>query len=161
MTAPLRLRPIEDADLPFLREVYASTREEELRQTAWPDAEKAAFLRMQFDAQHAHYRQHYADARFDLILDGDVPVGRLYVDRGDDDIRIVDIALLPEHRRKGHGTGLLADLLDEAARTGRTVSIHVERFNPALAFYERLGFEHVADTGVYFLMTWRPKADEP
>lgn len=154
----IRLRPIEDADLPFLRAVYASTREEELRATGWPDAEKAAFLRMQFDAQHRHYQVHYPDARFDVVLRGDEPLGRLYVDRRDTDIRIVDIALLPAHRGHGHGTHLLREILEEAAETGRTVSIHVERLNPALRLYERLGFTPIGDTGVHYLMAWTPTA---
>ena len=155
----IHLRPIEDADLPFLRRVYASTRAEEVSQTGWPQAQQAEFLRTQFEAQHAHYQTHYADARFDVVLEGDTPLGRLYVHRGETDIRIVDIALLPEHRGRGIGSHLLREILDEAADHGRTVSIHVERFNPALHLYERLGFSHVADTGVYYLMEWRPPAD--
>ena len=159
MPDAIHLRPIEDADLPFLRAVYASTREEELQQTGWPEEQKADFLRMQFDAQHGHYQQHYPTARFDVVLAGDTPIGRLYVDRRDDDIRIVDIALLPAHRGRGIGSGLLDTILEEAASSGRTVSIHVERFNPALRLYERLGFTQVGDTGVYYLMEWRPPTE--
>lgn len=158
MSAPstaIRLRPIRDDDLPFLREVYEGTRAEEVRQTGWPEEEKRSFLRMQFDAQHQHYQAHYPDARFEVILRGGTPIGRLYVDRGEQDIRIVDIALLPSWRGQGIGSRLLKEILAEAETTGQTVSIHVERFNPALALYERLGFQHIADTGVYYLMEWK------
>ena len=154
----IHFRPIEDADLPFLYAVYASTREEELKQTGWPDAEKAAFLRMQFEAQHQHYQTHYPDAHFDVVLRGDTPLGRLYVDRREADIRIVDIALLPKYRGQGIGSHLLREILGEAAESRRTVSIHVERFNPALRLYEHLGFTRVDDTGVYYLMEWTPPA---
>ena len=109
---------------------------------------------MQFDAQHRHYQAHFADARFDVVLYGDDRVGRLYVHRGADDIRIVDIALLPAWRGKGLGSRLLGEILDEARASRRTVSIHVERFNPALLLYERLGFRRIDDTGVYVLMAW-------
>lgn len=152
----IHLRPINDADLPFLYSVYASTRDEEVKRTGWTEGQQEAFLRMQFDAQHEHYQKHYADARFDVVMQGDEPIGRLYVNRLDDDIRIVDIALLPQSRGQGIGSDLLNQIFQEAEESGRTVSIHVERFNPAMGLYERLGFARVDDTGVYYLMEWKP-----
>ena len=78
------LRPIAPADEQFLYQVYASTRQEELAQVPWSDAQKEAFLRMQFAAQHLHYQQHYADAAFSILeLQGE-PIGRLYVARLDE-----------------------------------------------------------------------------
>ena len=94
-------RPVTDQDMGFLFEVYASTREEELRLTPWDDEEKDAFLRMQFDAQRQHYQQHYANATYEVILLGVATIGRLYLDRREDEIRVVDIALLPEYRGPG------------------------------------------------------------
>jgi GNAT superfamily N-acetyltransferase len=153
-------RPIEPGDAPFLCRVYASTREEELRPVPWTPAEKAAFLRQQFQAQHAYYQEHYTGTRFEVILRDGQPVGRLYVARWPDEIRIVDIALLPEHRGAGIGTGILRDLLAEAVAAGKPVRIHVERLNPARHLYERLGFLPIEDKGVYHLMEWRPPGSE-
>jgi GNAT superfamily N-acetyltransferase len=149
-------RPIRPDDEPFLYRVYASTREEELRPVPWTAAQKEAFLRQQFQAQHAFYQEQYAGARFEIIVRDGQPIGRLYVARWDEEIRIVDIALLPEHRGAGIGTGILRDLLAEAAAAGKPVRIHVERLNPARQLYERLGFVPVADKGVYYLMEWAP-----
>ena len=94
-------------------------------------------------------------------MDGQ-PAGRLYVSREEDDIRIVDVALLPEYCNRGIGTTLLRGLQSEAAAAGkplatagRLLRIHVERFNPALRLYERLGFHPIADRGVYLFMEWR------
>src|SRR6476661_1985070 len=87
----LALRPITDADLPFLAEVYASTRREELAPVPWTAEQKAAFLQMQFAAQHSHYREHYAKAAFDLVLVDGVAAGRLYVASLPEELRIVDI----------------------------------------------------------------------
>jgi ribosomal protein S18 acetylase RimI-like enzyme len=137
--------------------VYASTRAEELAVVPWDDAQKEAFLRSQFEAQDAWYREHYADASFDVILVDGQPAGRLYVLRRDAEIRIVDIALLPEYRGNGIGTTLLRDLLAEADAAGKRVTIHVERFNPALRLYERLGFCIAEDKGVYLFLE-RPPA---
>ena len=109
---------------------------------------------MQFDAQHAHYQEHYAGAAFDVILVDGQPAGRLYVAREEDEIRIVDIALLPDFCNRGIGTTLLRGLQSEAAAAGKPLRIHVERFNPALRLYERLGFREIADRGVYLFMEW-------
>jgi ribosomal protein S18 acetylase RimI-like enzyme len=137
--------------------VYASTRAEELAVVPWDDAQKEAFLRAQFDAQAAWWRENYSGASFDVIVVGGEPAGRLYVHRGPSEIRIVDIALLPEHRGGGVGTSLLRDLLAEADESGKSVTIHVERMNPALRFYERLGFALAEDKGVYLFLE-RPPA---
>ena len=122
----------------------------------WDDAQKDAFLRMQFDAQDAWWREHYAQASFDVILVGGEPVGRLYVHRGEREIRIVDVALLPEHRGNGVGTRLLEGLLAEGDAAGKSVTIHVERMNPALRLYERLGFAVTEDKGVYLFLERLP-----
>jgi GNAT superfamily N-acetyltransferase len=153
--AVIALRPICPDDLPFLCAVYASTREQELAAVAWDAAQKTAFVQMQFAAQHAYYQEHYAGADFDVILVDTLPAGRLYIARWSSEIRIVDIALLPEYCNRGIGTTLLKDLQAEAAAAGKPLRIHVERFNPALRLYERLGFHQIEDRGVYLFMEWR------
>lgn len=151
----LVFRPITDTDLPFLARLYASTRMDELAVTDWTEPQKAAFLQSQFDAQHAHYQKHYAGSEFLLVELAGAPIGRLYLARWASEHRIVDIAFVPEERGRGLGTALLSDLLDEAARAGKAVTIHVERFNPALSLYGRLGFVAVSEEGVYHLMRWQ------
>ena len=151
-------RPIHAGDEEFLYRVYASTRQEELAQTGWDETQKSAFLRMQFDAQSDYYEEHYRGAEFSLVLSDGHPAGRLYVARWQEEIRIVDVALLPEHRGRGIGTYLLNVLISESEESGKPLSIHVERFNPALRLYERLGFRAVADKGVYLLLERLPGA---
>lgn len=141
-----------DADLEFLFAVYAGTRHEELAVTEWSDEQKEHFLRMQFALQHDYYRQNYPAATFEIILIDGVPAGRLYREERDGDIRIMDIALLPAFRGRGDGSRLMADLLADADARGLSVSLHVERNNPVLGCYERLGFRFVEDRGVYLFM---------
>lgn len=151
------LRPIAEQDVDMLYRLFKSTRIEELEPLDWSEVDKDAFLWLQFQAQHTHYQKYYAGASFDLLLVDDVPVGRLYVLRGAREIRIIDIALLPEHRGQGLGTRILTDLFEEADRDGKTVTIHVEVFNPARSLYDRLGFRLVEDKEVYLFME-RPPA---
>ncbi len=150
------LRPETPADREFFFQVYASTRAEELAQVGWDDPQKQAFLRMQFEAQDRYYREHYPGYEFQVIQAGGQPAGRLYLHRRPDEIRIMDISLLPEFRRQGIGTGVLRALLAEAQDKALPVTIHVERFNPALRLYARLGFQQVDDRGVYWFLRWTP-----
>jgi ribosomal protein S18 acetylase RimI-like enzyme len=152
--AGLTFRAATHDDLPFLCGLYASTRAEELAPVPWTEEQKAAFLAMQFQAQHAHYTQHYPTAQRLVILRDGGAVGRLYLDRWGREHRIVDIAFLPEHCGRGYGGALLADLLDQAAAADKCVTIHVEKNNPAMRLYRRLGFTAVEDKGVYDLMRW-------
>ncbi|HEX2163866.1 MAG TPA: GNAT family N-acetyltransferase, partial [Thermoanaerobaculia bacterium] len=157
----IAFRPIEEADTDLLARLYASTRWEELAAVDWTDEQKTAFLRFQFDAQSDHYRKHYPNASFDVVLVDGEPAGRLYVDEWEREIRLVDVALFPEHRGRGIGTRLLRGLMERAERAGKALSIHVEGFNPALRLYERLGFARVGEHGPYLLMEWRPQTARP
>jgi ribosomal protein S18 acetylase RimI-like enzyme len=158
MRGGLRLRPARPEDDAFLRRVYAGTRAEELALVDWTEAQKQAFVAMQFEAQDRHYRAHFGGARFDVIERDGVAVGRLYVDRTAGEIRVLDISLLPEHRGAGIGSALLGALVREAGERGEPITIHVERMNPARRLYERLGFREVGDEGVYLRLEWRPEA---
>ena len=153
----IHFRAISDTDLDFLRELYASTREEEMSVVPWASSEKQAFLAMQFEAQHAFYAEQFPQARFDLVLEDETPIGRLYLDKREDEHRLIDIALLPSHRGRGIGGRLMREVLEQAAADGKAVRIHVERNNPARRLYDRLGFRKIEDQGVYDLLEWRPE----
>jgi ribosomal protein S18 acetylase RimI-like enzyme len=155
----LRCARPEDRD--FLFQVYASTREEELSATGWDEDQKRAFLFMQFSAQDQYYRNHFPHARFDVIEVQGTPVGRFYVDRSGQEVRIIDIALLPASRCQGMGTMLLSDIILEAKERARTVVIHVERHNRAFRLYCRLGFEPAGESGLYRRMVWQPGSSNP
>ena len=150
-----RLRPIQDDDRDFLRDLYRSTREEEMAQTPWSEAEKAQFIEFQFAAQHDHYMEHYPTAQFDVVEVDGKPAGRLYVDRRKDEIRLIDTALMPQFRNRGIGGELLNDLINESESSGKPLSIHVEHMNPAMRLYKRLGFEKISEYGIYHLMERR------
>ncbi len=151
----INLQKITEQDLDFLFKIYASTRVDELAQTGWPEQQQLEFLKMQFEAQHKHYQQHYPEASFELIMLDDQAVGRLYVSRWQTQIRIVDIALLSEFRAKKIGGELMKRLFAEAREKQLEISIHVEKNNPAMKWYLDLGFEEVEDKGVYRLMKTR------
>jgi ribosomal protein S18 acetylase RimI-like enzyme len=154
--AGLTFRPITDDDIGFLARVYASTRKQELDATSMTDQQKAAFLLLQFRAQQQHYQKHYPHADRLVVMGGGKDIGRLYIEHWATEHGIIDIALLPEYRGHGAGEGLLRDLMDEAAACGKGMSTHVEKHNPAIRLYHRLGFVTEHDNGVYELVRWMP-----
>src|SRR5687767_5080902 len=158
MTIDLRAVTEDDAD--FLYSVYASTRADEMARVDWNTEQQEAFLRMQFNAQSQFYIENYPGAEFHVITLNDQPVGRLYIHKRDDEIRIMDIALLPDHRNSGIGSALLRDILEQGKDLNLPVTIHVEQFNPAMHLYNRMGFRQKEDKGVYVLMEWSPANKE-
>ena len=143
---------LSETDAAFLLELYADTRADEMAVVPWTDSQKADFVRQQFTAQHTYYHAEYPDATYDLLLVDDLPLGRLYVDRRSDEILILDITLLPEHRGQGLGTALLEELIAESEATRRPLCLHVEAHNPAFRLYSRLGFGVRDSSGFYVRM---------
>lgn len=141
-----------------MRLLYESTREEEMKRFPFDEFQKKEFLDQQFGAQYQHYQLHYPTCERNIVEKAGAPIGRLWIDEWRDQIRLVDIALMPEWRGSGIGRMLLEDILARGAKVGKPVTIHVEGFNPALRLYERLGFVKMDTNGVYFLMKWTPPA---
>lgn len=154
-TVQFSLRPAQPDDEPFLSELYSSTRNEEVSAFGWNAAQKEMFLKLQFTAQRQHYQMAYPDAEDRIILLEDRPAGRILVSRAEQEILLVDIALLPEHRGRGIGAALIRELTYEVAAKGAPVRLHVEKHNRAARLYDRLGFTVIGDTGVYYEMEKR------
>ncbi|KPM48821.1 GNAT family N-acetyltransferase [Jiulongibacter sediminis] len=140
-------------DLPTLRQIYKESRQEELDLlTTWTERQIEEFVDHQFSAQHKYYIENYQGSKFWLIQKEGHPIGRLYLKEYENEFRIIDIALLIAWRRKGIGKRILEKILSSAAEKGKIVSIHVEKNNPALELYKRLGFQEKEDKGVYWFM---------
>ena len=154
----ITLRPPTEADQPFMLELYGSTRED----LAQLDSEttRQLIVRMQFEAQQSWYRAQYPEADVTLILADDVPVGRLYVARGTEEIRLIDICLLPAYRRHGIGAALLRALQEEGASAALPVRLLVAMDNPAIHLYQRLGFMPVDLRGMHRAMEWQAAQQE-
>ncbi|QBB71915.1 GNAT family N-acetyltransferase [Pseudolysobacter antarcticus] len=154
----ITLRPITTEDMPFLRDLYAETRAEELAMTAWTDEFKNALIDHQFGAQHAYYHDVFAGADFLLVQRDGEAIGRIYVHRAPSEISVLDIALIPQQRNQGLGSALLAEVIAEARREGVRIALYVEATNPARRMYDRLGFVLIETGDVYDLLHLEPSA---
>jgi ribosomal protein S18 acetylase RimI-like enzyme len=145
-------------DREFLYQVYAASRASEMALVPWTDEQKEAFLRWQFDLQDRHYRGQFPGAQFQVILEDDCQIGRLYWYETPEEIHVMDIALMPERRGAGIGGTLIRDIVSRAAASNRAVTLHVEHHNPARRLYDRLGFQIAGDDQIYVKLEWRPAA---
>lgn len=153
----LMLRPVNTGDEEFVYQVYASTREAEMALVDWSAEQKAAFLRMQVNAQTTHYKSYYPNAQYRVIQRAGISLGRLITEQLPDSLLVIDIALLSEYRGAGIGTAVMKYIMNEALQLNLPVVLQVEFFNPALHLYERLGFVKTGERwSVYHEMTWDP-----
>lgn len=144
------------ADIDFSASLYALTRKAELAAVPWPDEVKRAFCRQQFDAQHAHCRQHYPKAELLIIERDGLAVGRVYFELTAKEMRLMEITLVEAVRNRGIGGAISHALLQRARAAGIPMSLHVEPFNPARHLYERQGFREIETRGLYLYMVCEP-----
>lgn len=156
----IALKPVCPDDDAFLYALYSSTRMEEIAGFGWDAAQQESFFALQFKGQQHHWMTQFPDADHHIILVDDQPAGRLLVNRSAGEIRLGDIALMPEHRSRGIGASLIRELQSEAAKKNKPLTLHVARFNRAIRLYERLGFAMVGDIGTHFRMEWRARATD-
>jgi ribosomal protein S18 acetylase RimI-like enzyme len=147
-------RPMAESDFAFIEELYLASRADEVALTGWSEEQRRLFLTQQHRAQHHHYQTYYTGAAWLILERGDERIGRLYLAEWKDEIRIVDVSLMPGSRGQGIGEALLRDVAAAATASAKGVSIHVEKNNPARNLYARLGFTVAEDKGVYDLMQW-------
>lgn len=154
----LTLRRVRPDDEEFLVALYASTREEELAQVEWAEGQKEQFLRWQYGLQRSEYQTRFPDADYYIVLMDNQAAGRIWIGRDHQQIRLLDIALLPGFQNRGIGTILIRRLIDEASQTNKFLRHMVFVLNnDAHRFYERLGFAVIEDLGAYKHMEWRPE----
>lgn len=153
----INLRPVGPDDDDFLLEVYAGTRAGERAFVDWSDEQWDAFVRMQYTAQRTDYEARLPDSEHSVVIEGGRPVGRIWVHRTDEKIKLVDIAIHPAHQRRGIGTLLIRRLIDEARLASKSLTHMVHQFNgDAIRFYERLGFSITDRTPTHFIMEQKP-----
>jgi len=91
----------------------------------------------------------FPHAAFCIILEGSKPIGRMVVNRAEDEIRLVDLVLQPGCRGRGVGTCLLSGLCSEADAGKKPLRLHVLRGNRARRLYERFGFVPKSELEAY------------
>ncbi len=148
----ISLRPFRPEDHEFLFQLYAVTRQQEISAWGWSNEQQEAFLRMQFNAKQRSYEMTYEGTEHQIVMLDENPIGRIMVLRRPEAALLVDIALLPEHRGRGIGGGLVRELIEKCNKDKVAVRLQVLKTNPAQRLYERLGFLRIGEDELYFRM---------
>ena len=149
-------RPLTAHDERFVFDVFCATRGPRFEQAGLEPPLLATLLAQQFRAQREQYRAGFPGADFDLVLADGEPIGYLYACRRPGAFALIDVALAPEHRGRGHGTRVVTELIEQAARAGEPLAAHVEKGARAWALWQRLGFRVKGDEGVYLAIERPP-----
>ena len=157
LPAPLRWREAGAGDEAFLETLFAASRED----LQWVQGDPAfvqQLVRMQRQAQEMGVRQNYPRALRLVIEREGQPLGQAIVNIGEQELRLVDIAVLPSARRVGIARAAVACLQQEAAVRGLPVGLMVGHGNGAArALYESLGFEALSHDTLFVQMQWRAR----
>lgn len=153
----ITLRPANAVDDPFLYRVFAATHGQQFALLPLEPTQREALVRMQFDAQRSGYAAQHPAAEDFIVLADTEAVGRLWLDGSSPgQLHILDLAILPEHQRRGAGMTVLRRAMDQAAAAGKAVTLNVARMNlRAIEFYRSLGFEFTGGDEVYLAMRWQ------
>ncbi|WP_186786210.1 GNAT family N-acetyltransferase [Paenibacillus agilis] len=154
----MQCRPACSEDEPYLFELYADSRREEILTWGWDELTRDAFLQMQWKAQQLSYAAQYPDAQHFIIATKEhIPVGRYILWSSNQHIILVDLTIHHQYRNQGLGTSILTMLQAEAIHTSKPIVLSVFEHNiTAKRLYERLGFCIIQNTGLYATMTWTP-----
>jgi len=151
----LTLREVSSLDEEFLLDLYRSVREAEMAMVPWTDEQRLAFVRHQYAAQRNHYRTEYPAAQHSILLKDDVPVGMLYIDFTQADVKIMDLIISPSSRNLGIGSSLLKVLQSEASRLQKPITVFVDQQDRSIKLFDRLGFKPVEEQGMHILLEWK------
>lgn len=153
----LRIRLAEPADEETLFAVFASSREREMEPMMLPPEMKEHMLRLQYDGQLGSYGHTFPDSRIWVLEMEGMTAGRLVLEYRRDEIWVVDIAILPDHRNAGLGGAILRRLMDQATASGRILRGSVSPYNPARALYRRMGVRELGQGHEPMIpLEWRP-----
>jgi GNAT superfamily N-acetyltransferase len=142
-------------DQAFLSELFSNVRSVEFAPLGLPEQALTQLLAMQFRAQQSGYAAQFPQAVDRILWSGTTRIGRLLVNESQDEVRLVDIALLAPYRGQGRGGHLIQGLCVQAIKAGLPLRLSVRFGNPAEHLYERLGFVRTGGDGVYVTMEFR------
>ncbi|WP_171907594.1 GNAT family N-acetyltransferase [Alkalimonas amylolytica] len=159
LTLPgLAVRQATEADQEFLLALYAATRQD-LQQLQLPPAQAEHLITMQYQAQYSGYRQQYPKACSLIIEYANCGIGRILLDTANTNIRLIDIALLPDHRRQGYARACIRALQDFAVQRNKPVQLSVYQDNIAAhTLYLELGFSPIQSSPPFLSLCWLPTA---
>lgn len=144
-------------DSEFFMKLFAEIKNSELQLDTWPEPIRTQMINMQFNAYESYMNVEFPDNKDYLILYQSAKAGRLQLNTDEMGIRIINISLSPPFRNKGIGAKIINNLILEANQKNKPVFLDVDKINPALNLYSRLGFKIVLENEIRFSMAYTPE----
>ena len=151
------LRQVCTEDEAFLFALFCTSREAEFAPLTQPQRE--TLLRFQYQAQSLDYAARFPHSQHFIIDFRGQVAGRLLLNREAEELRVVDIAVVPELQRQGIASAVLKSVISEAEASRIALRLSVWHSSPALGLYRRLGFCVRASSATHLELEWVPDPD--
>ncbi len=153
----MNMRPARDSDAGFIAALFRSTRQDLLNFLDAPQDFIEELIGLQFSAQAVGYGTAFPEAMYFIVEQHGSPIGRVTLDFGSNEIRVMDISFIPQARRQGHGQAVLQALQQAAGKTRVPLALTVHTGNQAARqLYLKLGFRAEESSFPFERMTWYP-----
>jgi ribosomal protein S18 acetylase RimI-like enzyme len=139
-----KLRPAASTDYDFLYQLKVACLKEYVEATWGWDEED----------QQLRFADRFDPAAIKIIVANGQDIGQLVLEDTGEELYLAGLYIDPAWQNKGLGRGIIQDVIAEANKAGRIVSLQVLRVNPAKRLYERLGFEVVGKTATHYQMRY-------
>ena len=107
---------------------------------------------LQYSAKMAQYQTQYPNLQQRIAYFQKKASGYIMWSLENDELVVVDIAVLTAYQRKGIATELLQQCIKTANQNKKPVRLTVTRDNPAISLYLRMGFTIVSSNHVHHQM---------
>jgi ribosomal protein S18 acetylase RimI-like enzyme len=154
MSQVLTLRPTRTDDQEFLYRLFSLVYSEKLQLVPLSAEEKKTLVELMYQGFTRHYDSLAPASDDRLVLLNNESIGRMILLQTREEIRLADLAILPQYRGIGIGSALISQLQTESLMSKRPVHLQVGRFDRALRLYQRLGFYKIDTIGPYLHLEW-------
>jgi len=152
-----RARP-EDEALRF--ELFAAEKASELERIGLAEAQYRSLLEMQYRGRALSYAAQYPEVEEWIVCtQAGSGIGRYLLAKTAKGIRLLDLAVLPQWRGRGIGTGVLQELAQRSCVAEVAFSLRVVKGNQATRLYARLGFQVIAEDEISYEMVWQRRCE--
>jgi ribosomal protein S18 acetylase RimI-like enzyme len=150
----LSLRPARASDREFIESLYRSTRDD----LHLVDASRG-FIETLNDQRHlaktASYSDCFSDAIYFIVEEQGDRIGQVSIDFSHNEIRIIDLSLIPEARGKGYGVKIIKVLKQASNAVCVPIVLNVYKSNSAAKhLYETEGFKVTHSSQMIDSMAW-------
>ncbi|MDQ0782963.1 N-acetyltransferase [Chryseobacterium sp. W4I1] len=144
MNTIITYRKASENDMDYLLDLRTKTMNPHYADSNLPTDKETTLQRILYQFDKAH-----------IILLNNEPVGLLKIDKVENKTEVMQLQIDPSQQGKGLGKMILTDILEEASKDKKTVTLSVLKTNKAQNLYASLGFKIVGEDEHSFFMEFQ------